>query len=152
MGMSFQTVLEKYRAKSHSKRDLGDHFERLMQAFLRTYQPYNGLFSSVWLWSEFPYRHDFGSGQDIGIDLVCKTFGNEYWAVQCKCYRDDAYISKDDVDSFISASGKMFQGADGADTCFSHRLWISTTNNWSSNAEESLRNQIYEVHRLNLSE
>ena len=44
---------------------------------------------------------NFGSGQDIGIDLVGKTFGNEYWAVQCKCFSADTAISKDDVDSFL---------------------------------------------------
>ncbi len=102
--MSFHTVIEKYRASLFSKRSLGDRFERLMQSFLRTYQPYGGKFKEVWLWSDFPYRAEFGSGQDIGIDLVCKTVENEYWAVQCKCYGDDVGISKDDVDSFLSAS------------------------------------------------
>ena len=148
--MSFQTVIEKYRASSFSLRNLGDRFERLMQSFLQTYQPYDGKFEEVWLWSDFPYRDEFGSGQDIGIDLVCKTFENEYWAVQCKCYGDDVSISKDDVDSFLSASGKMFHGTNGTFTRFSHRVWISTTNNWSSHAEESLWNQVPEVHRLNL--
>jgi len=45
--MSFQTVLEKYRVAAFSQRNLGDRFERLMQAFLRTYQPYDGLFTQV---------------------------------------------------------------------------------------------------------
>jgi len=106
MSMSFSTVLEKYRAAAFSQRNLGDRFERLMQAFLLTYQPYDGLFKEVWLWSEFPYRFEFGGGQDVGIDLVCQTAENEYWAIQCKCFKEDTAISKDDVDSFLSSSGK----------------------------------------------
>ena len=93
--MSFHTVIEKYRDSVFSKYALGNRFERLMQSFLQTYQPYEGKFEEVWLWSYFPYRDEFGSGQDIGIDLVCKTVENEYWAVQCKCYGDDAVISED---------------------------------------------------------
>ena len=81
MSMSFQTVIEKYCSSAFSLRNQGDRFERLMQAFLRTYQLYDGKFEKVWLWSEFPYRYEFGSGQDVGIDLVGKTYENEYWAV-----------------------------------------------------------------------
>ena len=82
ISMSFHTVLEKYRDSSFSPRNLGDRFERLMQSFLQTYQPYEGKFEEVWLWSDFPYRDEFGSGQDI--DPVCKTFENEYWAARYK--------------------------------------------------------------------
>ena len=142
--MSFQAVFSLWNQ--------GDRFERLMQAFLRTYQLYDGKFEKVWLWSDFPYRYEFGSGQDIGIDLVGKTYENEYWAVQCKCFSADTAISKDDVDSFLSALGKRFQVETGEFVGFSHRLWISTTNKWSSHAEESLRNQVPAVHRLNLTD
>ncbi|HJJ47096.1 MAG TPA: DEAD/DEAH box helicase family protein, partial [Methanocorpusculum sp.] len=94
----------------------------------------------------------FGGGQDIGIDLVCQTVNKEYWAVQCKCYREDTPISKEDVDSFLSASGKRFRSERGDFVSFSHRLWISTTNDWSKNAEASLQNQDPEVQRLNLND
>ncbi|MCQ2513260.1 MAG: DEAD/DEAH box helicase family protein, partial [Lachnospiraceae bacterium] len=150
--MSFHTVIEKYRSSATSSQELGARFERLMQAFLRTYQPYDGKFKEVWLWSEFPYRDKVGSGQDIGIDLVCKTSENEYWAVQCKCFSADTAISKDDVDSFLSASGKRFRAGTSEPVSFSHRLWVSTTNKWSSNAEASLQNQVPEVLRLNLND
>ncbi|MCQ2056355.1 MAG: DEAD/DEAH box helicase family protein, partial [archaeon] len=145
--MSFRTVIEKYRKSQFSKQDLGRHFERLMQAFLRTYQIYDGEFENVWLWEDFPYRYDFGSGQDIGIDIVCKTLRNEYWAVQCKCYGEDAVVDKGSVDTFITTSGKK-----PGNFSFSHRLWISTTNNWSSHAEEALKDQDPEVQRLNLND
>ena len=64
MSMSFQTVIDKYRSSAFSLRNQGDRFERLMQSFLRTYQLYDGKFEKVWLWSDFPYRYEFGSGQD----------------------------------------------------------------------------------------
>ena len=43
------------------------------------------------------YRSEFGGGQDIGIDLVCQTVNKEYWAVQCKCYREDTPISREEM-------------------------------------------------------
>ncbi|MCQ2086352.1 MAG: hypothetical protein MJY54_02905 [archaeon] len=96
--MSFRTVIEKYRKSQFSKHDLGNHFERLMRAFLKTYQPYDNKFENVWLWNDFPYRYEFGKGQDIGIDIVCKATDGEYWAVQCKCYGEGAVIDKSSVD------------------------------------------------------
>ena len=70
--MIFQNILDKYRKISFSERDKGARFERLMQAFLKTVHWYEGKFSHIWLWSEFPYRQSFG-GKDIGIDLVAET-------------------------------------------------------------------------------
>lgn len=35
---------------------------------------------------------------------------------------------------------------------FAHRLWVSTTNNWSSKANETLQNQNPPVTRINLSD
>ena len=88
---------------------------------------------------------------DVGIDLVARTELGEYWAVQCKCYKEDAAISKGDVDTFLSTSSKQF-------TCpftktrvaFTNRLWISTTNNWGKNAEDAIENQTIPVSRINL--
>ena len=47
MSMSFQAVIDKYRSSAFSLRNQGDRFERLMQAFLRTYQLYDGKFERV---------------------------------------------------------------------------------------------------------
>jgi len=147
----FQKVLAKFRKYSHSERDKGHKFERLMQAFLQTDPRYAPLFSNVWLWNDFPSRKDFG-GKDIGIDLVAKTYDGEYWAIQCKCYQDTAVIDKLEVDSFLSTSSKTFVNDNLQTTRFSHRLWISTTNKWGSNAEETIRNQDIQVSRISLFE
>ena len=109
--MSFQKILDKYRKISFSERDKGDRFERLMQAYLLTDKQYADQLSNVWLWNEFPSRNDFG-GKDTGIDLVARTLQGEYWAIQCKCYQEDATIGKPDLDTFLSTSSKEFFSVD----------------------------------------
>lgn len=146
--MTFHKVLDKYRKISFSQRDKGDRFERLMQAYLKTDPKYAYKFKKVWLWNEFPGRDDLGGG-DIGIDMIALTNDGEYWAIQCKCFQDSAVIDKPAVDSFLSTSSRQFKIV-GKATGFSHRLWISTTNNWGSNATESIKNQNPPVTRLNL--
>ena len=148
---TFTQVLNQIRREALSEQEKGARFEQLMQAFLKTYPLYASIFEEVWLWNEFPYRKKLG-GHDLGIDIVCKTLGEEYWAVQCKCYAEDNQIDKPEVDSFISNSSRTFSVEDGKEGCFSQRLWISTTNNWNVNAEETLKNQYPPIIRLNLSE
>ena len=148
--MPFQSVLQRYRDLSFSERDKGTRFERLMQAYLLTDPLYKDRFQHVWLWNEFPYRTDFG-GKDLGIDLVAKTPVGDYWAIQCKCFDDHAYMDKPAVDSFLSTSSKTFRDAEFQTQKFSYRLWISTTNKWSGNAEETLHHQDPPVHRISLT-
>lgn len=73
----FTSILHKYRSLAFSERDKGDRFERLMQAYLLTDKQYADQLSNVWLWNEFPSRHDFG-GKDTGIDLVARTVQGDY--------------------------------------------------------------------------
>lgn len=149
--MSFNAILEKYRNIAFSARDQGDRFERLMQAYLLTDPQYAGLFRKVWLWNEFPGKSDLGGG-DTGIDLVAVTHHNEYWAIQCKCYKETTAINKPAVDSFLATSSRQFRGEDQQTTRFTQRLWISTSNNWGPNAEEALTHQHPPVSRINLSQ
>ena len=148
--MSFNSILNKYRELAFSERDKGDRFERLIQSYLYTDPKYAHL-KKVWLWSEFPFRNDFG-GHDVGIDLVALTTEGEYWAIQCKAYRTEARINKEEVDTFLSTSGRSFKNEEGNQVHFVHRLWVSTTNNWSSKAEETLQNQNPPVTRINLTD
>lgn len=147
--MKFHEILEKYRKYSFSERDKGDRFERLMQAYLNTDPQYADRFKHVWMWNEFPARKDFG-GKDTGIDLVALTHEGDYWAIQCKCYQEDTQIDKPEVDSFLSTSGKQFTNENYQTVGFTHRLWISTTNKWGTNAEQTIRNQQPPVSRINL--
>lgn len=147
--MTFKQVLEKYRAISFTEKEKGTKFERLMRSWLLTDPRYERL-TQVWMWNDFPSKGDFG-GKDIGIDLVAKTELGEYWAIQCKCYQEDAVIDKPSVDSFLSTSSKTFRDPETFQTTsFSNRLWISTTNHWGTNAEEAIKNQKPPVSRIGL--
>lgn len=147
----FQYILNKYRKYSFSERDKGDRFERLMQLYLQTDPKYAYKFKHVWMWNEFPCKKDFG-GKDTGIDLVALTHEGDYWAIQCKCYQESATIDKPAVDSFLSTSGRKFLNEELKTVSFSNRLWISTTNHWGSNAEETIKNQTPPVSRLSLTD
>lgn len=147
--MTFQKLLDKYRKISFSERDKGDRFERLMQAYLLTDPKYTSKLKKVWLWNEFHGKSDLGGG-DTGIDLVALTFDGDYWAIQCKCYQEDALIDKPSVDSFLSTSSREFKNDQLKTVSFSHRLWISTTNKWGPNATEAIKNQNPPVSRINL--
>ena len=143
-------ILKIYRESICSEYYKGTRFEILMKNFLLTYAPYRGKFSNVWLWKNFPYKNQLG-GKDLGIDLVAKTFDENFVAVQCKFYSENTTVEKSAVDSFISASGndrKFF--VDGVEKIFSERIWISTTENYSKNAEEMLKNRSPEVKIINL--
>ena len=149
--MTFKEILEKYRAISFTEKEKGTKFERLMRSWLLT-DPRYERFKHVWMWNDFPSKSDFG-GKDIGIDLVAQEKDGKYWAIQCKCYKDDAVIDKPSVDSFLSTSSKTFLDKDTMQTVsFSHRLWISTTNHWGSNANEAIQNQNPKVSRIGLTD
>jgi predicted helicase len=138
--MTFDQILQKYRDISFSERDKGYRFEKLMKAYLQTDPIYAGLFDTIWLWNEFPSRADFGVGdKDLGIDLVGRTVTGDYWAIQCKCYKEDARIDKPKVDTFLSTSGKSFYDVHeaGKKVNFSFRLWIDTTINGFNNESKA---------------
>ena len=150
--MTFNDILAEIRANAQSESDKGSRFERLMREFLFKHPRYSGLFENVWLWRDFPFKKDFGDGADIGIDIVAKTVNGEYWAVQCKCYAEDTTISKADVDTFLSTSGKHFSDDQQTPCRFSFRLLISTTYRWSDNAEAAIRHQEPPVKRISLDD
>ncbi|MCL1893712.1 MAG: DEAD/DEAH box helicase family protein [Holophagaceae bacterium] len=150
MPFSFDSLLSQYRTQAHSERDKGNKFERLVRGYLKTDRQYSNELKEVWLWEDFFARDEWG-GKDIGIDLVAETVAGEYWAIQCKCYQDGDTVDKKHLDSFISASGKSFTAEDGKTVGFAFRLWVSTTDNWTDNAEISTRNQQPPFGRITLS-
>ena len=149
--MSFHTILDHYRQYSFSERDKGDRFEKLIQAYLQTDPTYSNSLKYVWMWNEFPGKADF-VGKDTGIDLVALTYEGDYWAIQCKCYAEKGRIDKAEVDSFLSTSSRDFKNEQLETISFSRRIWVSTTNNWSNNAEETIKNQNPPVTRINLTD
>ncbi len=146
--MTITELLTELRGLFGNERDKGTAFEKLIKMFLETEPKYMATLSNVWMWKDFPYRESIG---DIGIDIVAKTYTNEYWAIQCKFYEEDHTITKDDVDTFLAASSKMFD-IDGKLTKFNYRLIASTTDKYNKNAEVELRNQDPQVGRLGIAD
>lgn len=147
--MTFNEVLNKFRAESFTQKDKGTQFERLMRSWLLSDPRYSNL-TEVWMWEDFPSKKDFG-GKDTGIDLVARTDTGEYWAIQCKCYKEDAIIDKPAVDSFLATSSRTFLDVDSLQTTsFARRVWISTTYHWGTNAEGAIQNQNPPLNRVGL--
>ena len=145
---SFEQLMLDLRNVSQSKSDQGSKFERLMKTYFLTSPLYSEIYEKVWLWSEFPYSES----HDIGIDLVAKRRDfDEYCAIQCKFYDINNSVSKEDVDTFISASGKAFY-IEGVEHRYSERIIVSTTDKWSSNAEKTIIGQLPPVNRIRLQD
>lgn len=145
---TIHTILEEFRQLATSSRDLGDKFERLIANYLVTDPQYKNLYSDVWLWGEWQYR----SGMDVGIDLVARERDTgDYCAIQCKFYDPSHTLQKGEIDSFFTASGKIF-GTNEGEKSFTSRLIVSTTDKWSKNAEEALQNQKIPVNRLRVQD
>ncbi|MCS7084750.1 MAG: DEAD/DEAH box helicase family protein, partial [Bacteroidia bacterium] len=144
-------VLEHHRRTAIDHRDQGDRFERLMARYLRTDPVYAQQFEEVWLWNQFPFRDQLGV-HDTGIDLVAKTRQGGYVAVQCKFFPENVKIDKSATDSFLAASGRKFFDENGNEKRFEYRIWISTTEGFTSHAEQSLHNQELPVQIISLSD
>ncbi len=76
----------------------------------------------------------------------------DYWAIQCKFFDKNTTIDKPAVDSFLSTSSRKFTNTNNQTVEFAHRLWISTTNNWGTNAQEAIKNQQPPVTRISYTD
>lgn len=104
---TIHNILNEFRQNALNTRDQGDKFERLILYYLKTDPQYSSQFSDAWLWQDWPLRDN---QPDTGIDLVAQEkHTGEYWAIQCKFYDPGSYLSKGDIDSFFTASGKAFR-------------------------------------------
>jgi predicted helicase len=105
MSNDFQKALSLIREKSNNDKELGDYFERLCKVFFENDDVQKQYFSEVYTYSEWAKSRPEYSSFDIGIDLVAKLRDEDgYASIQCKCYSDENRITKEDLDSFISAS------------------------------------------------
>ena len=106
----------------------GKKFEKFVKWFLKNEFTWKYIVKDIWLWDEYPDRWSI----DKGIDLIFTDKQSGIWAVQAKQYNKQYPISKSDIDSFISESGKKnIKG----------RLLIATTNLIGSNALELIENK-----------
>ena len=150
MATTINDILQEIRLKSMTEREKGTDFERLMKLWFLTDPRYADL-EKVWLWEEFPCRRDFG-GKDLGIDLVARTEYGDYWAIQCKCYAEDAQIDKGAVDSFLANASRTFTDPETFQTKeFSNLIWVQTSRKrWGPNAEEAIQGLSKPFNRISL--
>ena len=138
-------ILDHYRRESRTQREKGTYFEELIRTYFRHEPVYQDLYREVWLYADWAKEHGatYGlSAKDTGIDLVAQTHGTEeFHAIQCKCYDEGHRVRKAEIDSFFTASGQK---------PFTHRIIVTTTNDWSENAENSLIGQTPPVTKIDL--
>tara|TARA_R110000822_G_scaffold129163_1_gene265151 strand:- start:2128 stop:6996 length:4869 start_codon:yes stop_codon:yes gene_type:complete len=138
---ALSSLLDSFRSASVTEREKGTYFEELIVAYLRNEATYRDLYEQVWTYADWAKERGL-SGKDAGIDLVARTQGTgEYHAIQCKLYAEGYRVQKKDIDSFFTASGKA---------PFSHRIIVTTTNNWSEHAEDALQGQQPPVSKIDL--
>ena len=143
----FSEVLTQLR-DNQPQATYGIAFEKLMVNYFRTDPTLKAQFDEVYRWTDWRYN---GGKADTGIDLVARRVDDRSWtAIQCKFYLPTTSISKSNLDSFFEASGRTFETEEGVEH-FGSRLIISTTDRWSSNAEEMLANQVIPTSRIGVS-
>ena len=142
--MNFEQVIQRLNSEATSERDKGYKFELLIKNWLLYEKLYRENIDKIYLWSEFPLKKQFGSGQDIGIDIVATTKNGEYWAIQCKCYDEGTLVSKEDVAKFVAASNRLFAKDPqnpNEKSIFDQRFFIASTNNWTDHAVNEAHQQ-----------
>src|SRR3954447_1993194 len=104
MPLTISEVLDRLRADALDQRDKGDRFERLVYRVLREAELYVERYDEVWMWKDWPGRD---GRPDTGIDLVARQRdGGGLTAIQCKFYESGHTIARQDIDSFLAASGQ----------------------------------------------
>lgn len=142
---ALQGLLTQFREVTLNERDKGTSFENLMVQYFKAEPFYKDKYADVLSYSDWVDQYggdlSISTKKDTGIDLVAVTTDGEFHAIQCKNYSPNHTISKKDIDSFFTASGKSY---------FSHRIIVSTTDKWTGNAQDSMENQNPPVSRIDL--
>ena len=145
MATIFRQALEVIRTRSTNTTELGTAFEKMVKVFLENDPTQTQQYERVWHYTDWVTGHEGYSGKDIGIDLVAKIRGQDtFCAIQCKCYGAENQITKQDLDSFVSAS---------ANKDFSRLLLIDTSSQGiAPNAQQVLDKLDKEYLRIQTSE
>lgn len=139
---ALSTLLDTYRNAAQTEREKGTYFEELMLRYFAFEPYYTDRYSEVRTYADWAKAQGLAVKADAGIDLVATTRGTgEFHAIQCKLYATDYKLQKSDIDSFFTASGKTY---------FSHRIIVSTCQNWTTHAEDALAEQQPAVTKIDL--
>ena len=124
---TFRTVLAELADDASSPADKGSRFERLVKAFLERDKAQSRRFARVWHWRDYPGN---GGRHDTGIDLVAEErHTGQHAAIQCKFYAPQTQVIRDDVNKLLGAYGT---------TRFDYGIIVSTSDNWTGNAQAAL--------------
>ena len=142
---SLQKTLGIIRERASNTTEMGTAFEKLCKVFLENDATQAQQYSQVWEYSDWAKDRKEYSNKDIGIDLVAKLRDEEgYCAIQCKFYQPDHMITKEDLDSFISAASTKD---------FNRLLLLDTsTQSIGKNAQTVFDNLTQDYIRVHLSE
>ncbi|EET9517085.1 damage-inducible protein [Escherichia coli] len=139
-------LLTQIELASPTQRDKGTTFENLCIQYFLNEPKYAELYSDVLSYSEWSAQYGDIVGittkKDAGIDLVAVTKTGEFHAIQCKNY-NKTKIAKKDIDSFLAASDKTY---------FTLRYIVASTDNWTEEAKEMLRDKAVPVTALSLTD
>ena len=124
---TFRDFLQQLADSAQSPAEKGGIFERLVKAFLERDKQRNAQFVRIWHWRDYPHNRGM---HDIGIDLVAeeRDTGNHV-AIQCKFYAPGTQVSRDDVNKLLGAY---------AVPQYAYGIIVSTSDNWTGNAENAL--------------
>ena len=141
--MHFEDIIQKLNTESTDKKDKGTKFEQIIQRWFENDDLYffKEQLENVFLWKDFPFKKQFSSGQDIGIDIVIKEKNGKYHSVQCKCYDDDTKVTKEEVAKFIASSNRTFKDKNEKECNFDKRFFITSNNNLTDNALKEIQQQ-----------
>ena len=140
----FDEVISEFR-RAASTAEAGTRFEELIIDYFYADPTLSVVYDEVHPWSRWSHNEN---SHDVGIDLVARNRELGTWtAIQCKFYDQARQLQKKDIDSFFTASGRRWDGV-----AFDNRIIISTTDKWSSHAEQALAEQLIPVQRIGLTE
>ncbi len=127
------TILEMIRKQSRHPREKGDSFERLWMGIMEQSPEFE--VEQQWQWRDYPDRGSH-SHSDEGIDIVTLLKNGKKVAIQCKCYNENDYVNREEINSFLTVSDKF------------DMRWIVATCKWGRNAEQVIEGRTIPVKRI----
>ena len=140
---TIRSLLDELRLSAKTEREKGSYFERLSVAFFKNDAGWKHEFEDVWLYSDWAAIQG-KDRRDTGIDIVAKRRNGKFCAIQCKFYNEGNRVSKRDIDSFFTASGKRD---------FDQRIIVDSSDApWSEHADAALKDQDKPSFKVGLSQ
>lgn len=134
-------LLDIIRKESRDELEKGESFEKLVKLLISEMPEFE--VREAYRWKEWPHRKKLTRLplSDSGIDMVAILNDGSLVAIQCKCYDEQHQIHRRDIDSFLAASGQLFNSR-----------WFVATCKWGKKAEEIIHAVKPSVRRIDFHE